>query len=266
MALTGIEIFKLLPKTNCQECGVPTCMAFAVKLAAGQAELDSCPYVSKESREKLEEASAPPIRPVVIGSGEDALKIGGETVMFRHEKTFVNKPGIGLLVTDAMSDAELESRLGTFKALEYERVGLRLKADIVAVKDTSGDAGKFAGVVEKVKGAGIKNLVVMSDKTESLKAAVKAAAAAIAIGRPFRSASCATPGWAMITVGFFWNVAAIAASGTSCSMAESTCRPSAIATSSAPAARSCSPFTCGPPIRMTTSRPCFRYVPSASAW
>jgi len=176
MALTGIEIFKLLPKTNCQECGVPTCMAFAVKLAAGQAELDSCPYVSKEAREKLEEASAPPIRPVVIGSGEGALKVGGETVIFRHEKTFVNKPGIGLLITDAMSDAEVDSRLKTFKELEYERVGLLLKADIVAVKDTTGDAQKFTGMIEKVKHSGIKNLVLMSDKTEVLKAGVKAAA------------------------------------------------------------------------------------------
>jgi len=176
MALSGIEIFKLLPKTNCQECGVPTCMAFAVKLAAGQAELDACPYVSAESREKLEEASAPPIRPVVVGSGEGALKVGGETVLFRHEKTFINKPGIGLLITDGMSDAEVDSKLKTFKELEYERVGLRLKADIVAVKDTTGDAHKFTKAVEKVKGAGIRNLVLMSDKTEVLKAAVQAAA------------------------------------------------------------------------------------------
>jgi len=175
MALTGIEIFKLLPKTNCQECGVPTCMAFAVKLAAGQAELDSCPYVSSEAREKLEEASAPPIRPVVIGSGEGALKVGGETVLFRHEKTFINKPGIGLLITDAMSDAEVAGKLKTFKELEYERVGLRLKADIVAVKDTTGDANKFTAVIEKVKSAGIKNLVLMSDTTAVLKAGVTAA-------------------------------------------------------------------------------------------
>ena len=149
MALSGIEIFKLLPKTNCQECGVPTCMAFAVKLAAGQAELDSCPYVSDEAREKLEEASAPPIRPVVVGSGDNALKVGGETVIFRHEKTFVNKPGLGLLITDAMDAGEAESKLKKFKALEYERVGLILKADIVAIKDTSGDAVKFAKLVEK---------------------------------------------------------------------------------------------------------------------
>ena len=90
MALSGIDILKMLPKTNCQECGFPTCMAFAMKLAAGQAELDACPDVTDEAREKLEEASAPPIRPVVIGTGDNALKIGGETVIFRHEKTFVN--------------------------------------------------------------------------------------------------------------------------------------------------------------------------------
>ena len=92
------------------------------------------------------------------------------------------------------------------------------------------------------------------------------AAAAIAIGLPLRSWIFATPGCAISTVGFFWNVAAIVVSGTSCSIADSTCRPSAIATSSWPAASSCSPFTCGPPILIVTSRPCFLYVPSASAW
>ena len=82
MALSGMDIFKLLPKTNCQECGVPTCLAFAMKLAAGQAELASCPYVSEDTRAKLEEASAPPIRPVTIGAGETALKVGGENGYF----------------------------------------------------------------------------------------------------------------------------------------------------------------------------------------
>ena len=176
MALTGIEIFKMLPKTNCQECGVPTCMAFAMKLAAGQAELDSCPYVSDDAREKLEEASAPPIRPVVIGQGENALRIGGETVVFRHEKTFVNKPGIGLLITDAMDDAEVEARISRFRELSYERVGLMLKADIVALKNTSGDAETFSGLVEKIQSMGITNLVLMSEKPDALAAAAKAAA------------------------------------------------------------------------------------------
>ena len=176
MALSGIEILKLLPKTNCQACGFPTCLAFAMKLAAGQAELDACPDVTDEAREKLEEASAPPIRPVVIGTGESALKIGGETVVFRHEKTFVNKPGIGLLITDAMDEAEVDAKLKKFKELEYERVGLILKGDIVALKDTSGDASKLVKLIEKAKGAGLTTLVLMSGSAAVLTEAVKAAA------------------------------------------------------------------------------------------
>ena len=176
MALTGIEIFKMLPKTNCQECGVPTCMAFAMKLAAGQAELDACPYVSAEAREKLEEASAPPIRPVVIGTGETALKVGGETVIFRHEKTFVNKPGIGLLITDAMDESTVDAKLKKFKALAYDRVGLVLKADILALKDTTGDSAKLIKLIDKAMGMGLTTLALMSDKKEVLIDAVKAAA------------------------------------------------------------------------------------------
>ncbi|MCP4717637.1 MAG: acetyl-CoA decarbonylase/synthase complex subunit gamma [Deltaproteobacteria bacterium] len=175
MALTGIEIFKLLPKTNCQECGVQTCMAFAMKLAAGQAELDACPYVSEDARAQLEEASAPPIRPVIIGSGDSALKIGGENVMFRHEKTFINKPGIGLLLTDAMDSSEVDSRLKKFKELQYERVGVTLQADIIAIKETTGDTAKFIGLINAVKDHGITNLVLMSEKPDVLAEAVKSA-------------------------------------------------------------------------------------------
>jgi len=174
MALSGMDIFKLLPKTNCQECGVPTCLAFAMKLAAGQAELASCPYVSEDARAKLEEASAPPIRPVTIGSGEAALKVGGENVIFRHEKTFVNKPGIALLLTDAMDNAQLDEKLKRFKELQYERVGLMLKADCVALKETAGDGKKFSALVEKAKRAGALNLILMSEKPEILAAGVAA--------------------------------------------------------------------------------------------
>jgi len=82
MGLTGIQIFKLLPKTNCGECGVPTCLAFAMALAAGKAELDKCPYVSEAAREQLSASSAPPVRPLTVGAGDYAVKVGGETVMF----------------------------------------------------------------------------------------------------------------------------------------------------------------------------------------
>ena len=118
MALTGIEIFKLLPKTNCGECGIPTCLAFAMNLAAGKAELASCPHVSEEAKTELSDAAAPPIRPVEIGVAERKLKVGGETVLFRHEKTFVNPTGIAVLVTDAMGDEDVDGRLERFKTLE----------------------------------------------------------------------------------------------------------------------------------------------------
>ncbi|NVM57359.1 MAG: acetyl-CoA decarbonylase/synthase complex subunit gamma [Desulfobacterales bacterium] len=151
MALTGIQIYKLLPKTNCGECGVPTCLAFAMNLAAGKAELEACPYVSEEAKAQLADASAPPIRPVEIGTGERRLKIGGETVLFRHEKTFLNPPGLAVLVTDEMSDEDVAGRLKRFKELEYERVGLCLRADLVAVKSLSGDAGRFQTLLDRAK-------------------------------------------------------------------------------------------------------------------
>ncbi|OGO18522.1 MAG: acetyl-CoA decarbonylase/synthase complex subunit gamma [Chloroflexi bacterium RBG_16_50_11] len=176
MALTGIEIFKLLPKTNCGACGVPTCLAFAMNLAAGKAELAKCPHVSEEAKSKLSEAAAPPILPVTIGAGETALKIGGETVMFRHEKRFENPPGIAILISDKMSDAEVDARLKKVKDLTYERVGLTLRANLVALKSETGDAAKFAALASKVKTSPDINVILMSDKVDVLTAGAKACA------------------------------------------------------------------------------------------
>jgi len=176
MGLTGIQIFKLLPKTNCKECGVPTCLAFAMNLAAGKADLSACPYVSEEVKALLAEAAAPPIRPLTIGSGDNAVKIGGETVLFRHEKTFVNKPGFAILISDAMPEAEVNARLNRFKELKYERVGLVLRPEMVAVKNETGDPGKFEALIKKVKAETDAALILISDKTEALTAGVKACA------------------------------------------------------------------------------------------
>jgi acetyl-CoA decarbonylase/synthase complex subunit gamma len=176
MALTGIEIFKLLPKTNCGDCGVPTCLAFAMALAAGKADLSKCPHLSEEARVKLAEASAPPILPVTIGVGDMALKIGGETVMFRHEKRFENPPGIAILISDKMSGAEVAARLKKVSDLVYERVGVTLSANLVALKSETGDAAKFAALVNKVKTGSDANIILMSDKTEVLAAGVKVCA------------------------------------------------------------------------------------------
>ncbi len=152
MALTGIEIFKMLPKTNCKECGLPTCLAFAMALASGKAELDACPYVSDEAKEKLAAASAPPIRPVKLAMKEGVKTIGGETVMFRHEKTFFNPTIIAGLVTTAAPDAEVDAKLAQFMKLQYDRVGLLLRPEMIAIKDMNGDAGKVCRPGQKGHG------------------------------------------------------------------------------------------------------------------
>jgi len=174
MGLTGIQIFKLLPKTNCGECGVPTCLAFAMNLASGKAELDDCPYVSDEAREKLAEASAPPIRPVNIGAGTRALRIGGENVMFRHEKTFYNQTGIAVTVSSDIDDSELDTKLKEWNALQFERVGLNLRPELVALRDANGDSDGFTKTAKKIAEESEFNLILMSDKVDVLKSAAEA--------------------------------------------------------------------------------------------
>ena len=173
MALTGIQIFKLLPKTNCGKCGVPTCLAFAMNLAAGKVELIACPFVSEESKVQLAEASAPPIRPVTIGTGSAAFKVGGETVMFRHEKKFENPTGIAVLVTDTMPENEVTARIERFNKNIYERVGLKLHADAIAMKSESGNPEQFGVLVEMVAKAMNGGLILMSENPEVLAAGLK---------------------------------------------------------------------------------------------
>ncbi|MGE0086244.1 MAG: acetyl-CoA decarbonylase/synthase complex subunit gamma [Desulfococcaceae bacterium] len=174
MALTGIQIFKLLPKTNCKECGVPTCLAFAMNLASGKAELDSCPYVSDEAREKLAEASAPPILPVELGKGVRKRTVGGETVLCRHEKTFFNSTAFAATVKSDISAADLEKKLKSWNALQYERVGLNLRPELVAVKDVSGNKDAFAKTAKTIAETSEFNVILMSDKADVMKAGVDA--------------------------------------------------------------------------------------------
>jgi len=141
MALTGVEIFKLLPKTNCKKCGFPTCLAFAMKLAQRQASLDLCPDVSEEARQKLGEASAPPVRPITFGTGDKAVKMGEETVLFRHDKRFVNPCAFALEIKDTGDD--INSRIEEVMNSEIERVGQKLRVDAIALMNDSNDAGKF---------------------------------------------------------------------------------------------------------------------------
>jgi len=174
MALTGIQIFKLLPKTNCKECGHPTCLAFAMALATGKADLSSCPYVSDEAKEQLAEASAPPVRPMQIGAGDRSFKLGGETVLSRHEKTFISPPGLGVLVTSDTDEGTLAERLKVWDTFQFERVGLNLRPELVAIKDLGGDSGRFATLAKKVVDESDFCLALMSEDVGTMKVGIDA--------------------------------------------------------------------------------------------
>ncbi len=170
MGLTGLEIYKLLPKKNCRECGPPTCLAFAMALAAGKASLDACPYVSDEARAALESASAPPIRLVTIGTGDARLDVGDETVLFRHDKTFFHETGLGFELGDSEDLEALREKAGRISSLEFERVGQRLRVNLIGVRSDSGDAARFRDAVGAVKGAGRLPLVLMAEAPGVMKA------------------------------------------------------------------------------------------------
>jgi acetyl-CoA decarbonylase/synthase complex subunit gamma len=171
VALSGLQIFKLLAKTNCKECGFPTCMAFAMQLAAGKAELDQCPYVSDEAKAALGEASAPPVRKVTVGAGDMAVTVGEETVLYRHEKRFENMPGLGVLITDAMDEAQVTSLLTQLKQTEFNYVGQTLRPKVAAVK--ASDAAKLAELAAKADEIASAAVIIMSDDVAALKAAAE---------------------------------------------------------------------------------------------
>ncbi|NQT46322.1 MAG: acetyl-CoA decarbonylase/synthase complex subunit gamma [Candidatus Omnitrophica bacterium] len=174
MALSGLEIYKLLPKTNCKDCGFPTCLAFAMQLAAKKASLDKCPHVSAEAKQALEGASQPPIKLVTVGTGDGKLQIGNETVMFRHEETFHHPAGVGFLIEDSLDDAALKKKLDKINKLQFERVGQRIGANVVAIKSASGDAAKFSQVVKSVCGSTKLNIVLVAEDPKVLAAGVEA--------------------------------------------------------------------------------------------
>jgi acetyl-CoA decarbonylase/synthase complex subunit gamma len=174
MALSGIEIYKLLPQTNCKECNLPTCLAFAMKLAAKQAELEDCPYVTDESQVALAESSAPPIRLVEIRAAGGEAKAGNETVLFRHEKTFYNKPGLFVRVLDTDGEAAITEKVGAAAAYSVDYVGIDLKLDGVAVEAASGDGGTFAGAVDAVRAVTGLPLVLVSGDPAVIEAGLGA--------------------------------------------------------------------------------------------
>jgi acetyl-CoA decarbonylase/synthase complex subunit gamma len=170
MALTGLEIYKLLPKTNCKDCGFPTCLAFAMKLAAKQAELASCPHVSEEAKSALESASAPPIRLVTVGGEEYKIEVGNETELYRHDKTFVHKPGLLVRVRDDQDLADVESLVSQADGYSVDYVGMTLNLDGVAIQSVSGDPATFAKYVKAVRAKTTRPLVLLADDAEVMSA------------------------------------------------------------------------------------------------
>jgi acetyl-CoA decarbonylase/synthase complex subunit gamma len=161
MALTGIQIYKLLPQTNCKECGFPTCLAFAMKLAAKQVELTACPYVSEESKKQLAESSAPPIRLVALKSDGYEAKAGNETVLFRHEKTFYNKPGIFIRLKASQGAEAIDKQAALVDSYAVNYVGMDLTVDGFALEAD----GDLAAAVKAVRSKSKRPLILIGDPT-----------------------------------------------------------------------------------------------------
>jgi acetyl-CoA decarbonylase/synthase complex subunit gamma len=172
MALTGLQIFKLLPNTNCKDCGFQTCLAFAMKLAARQVELDLCPHASDEAKEVLGAAATPPIRGVRIGTGPREVAVGEETVMFRHDKTFYHATAIALSVSDQMSDEDIAARINRAKDISFDRAGETLAVNLIALKSEGGDANRYADLALRVSDESGFPLILCSEHPEPLKSAL----------------------------------------------------------------------------------------------
>ncbi len=171
MALSGLDIFKLLPKTNCKKCGMPTCLAFAMALAQKKAALDKCPDASDAARQALAAAAAPPMKTIAFGAGDAARKMGGETVLFRHEEKFHSPTVIGITLADDLASDALKARAATIRGFAFERIGQPMPIDGVVVTNPSGDAAKFAAAAEAAKAAG-KAIILVAQKPEALAAAL----------------------------------------------------------------------------------------------
>jgi len=174
MALSGIQIYKLLPQTNCKECGFPTCLAFAMKLAAKQAELEKCPYVSEEARAQLAESAAPPVRLVTLSADGREAKAGNEIVLFRHEKTFYNPPGLFIRLRASTPLEQLKAQAQEAAAYAVEYVGRRLTIDGFAIQ-ADGDGAAFAPAVRAVLEVAKLPLILMADDAAVLAQGLAAA-------------------------------------------------------------------------------------------
>lgn len=173
MGLSGIQIFKMTPKKNCKECGCPTCMAFSMKVAQGAMDISQCPHMSEDALAQLSEATAPPMKTVKIGAGENEFSLGGETVLFRHEKTYVSKTRYAVSLCSCMDDAAIDAKLAEIPKVDYERIGERMFAELVYVNyaaDT--DKDRYVEIVKKAADLN-RTLILGCKDVELAKAALE---------------------------------------------------------------------------------------------
>lgn len=172
MGLSGIQIFKLTPKKNCKECGCPTCMAFSMKVAQGALEISKCPHMSEDALAQLSEATAPPMKTIKVGSGDNEFTLGGETVLFRHEKTFVSKTRYAVSLCTCMDDAAIDAKLAAIPKVDYERISERMFVEMIYVNYEDGaDKDRYVEIVKKAAALG-RTLVLGCKDVEAAKAAL----------------------------------------------------------------------------------------------
>lgn len=193
MALSGLDIYKLLPKTNCRECGFVTCLAFAMQLAKKAVSIDKCPYLKDDVKKTLEASNQPPVKLVVLGEGENKLELGNETVLFRHEEKFHHPCAIGFILEDSLKNDELKARLDKINCLKFERVGQQLDVNLIAVKQVS-TAARFVEAAKLAASNTNLNISLMSSDPIGLKeasVAIKARRPLIYAATPENSADVA---------------------------------------------------------------------------
>ena len=173
MPMTALDIYRILPQTNCGDCGVPTCLAFAMQLATKKAAIDDCPHATDDAKAALAGAAAPPIRLVSVGPTEQCVVMGKETVLFRHEETFYHPTALAVRVRSDRAESELRAAFERIKGLVFDRVGQYVRVELAAIEDVDGDAGRFAAAAAMADGLGL-GLVLISRTPAVIEAALPA--------------------------------------------------------------------------------------------
>ena len=172
MMPTAIEFFKLLPKTNCKDCGQPTCLAFAMQLANQKAKIEDCPHIDSGAKDAIAESSAPPVKTVTVGMGDNKIAMGGETVLFRHERRFINPTAYALTVSDELDEKGITERIDCIKGISFDRIGMIFRVDMISIRNDSKDPSKFKAAVDAIMGIWNQPFVLESDDPAAIEEAL----------------------------------------------------------------------------------------------